>query len=130
MADTVKRMVDLRMQKGMKFVPQQVEVQLFTDVYTEASVEVPLVGIDFPLGKELRAFPSKVKVMFQVGKNRYKTLRADEFQLKVPYEELMQLRGQKYNVALQQIPEGVLNVRFVPEQVDFLIEQVSVNEYN
>ena len=129
-ADTVKRMVDLQMQKGMKFVPQQVEVQLFTDVYTEASVEVPLVGIDFPLGKELRAFPSKVKVMFQVGKNRYKTLRADEFQLKVPYEELMQLRGQKYNVALQQIPEGVLNVRFVPEQVDFLIEQVSVNEYN
>ena len=128
LADTLKRTLELRTEKGVKFIPQQVEVNLFTDVYTEATVEVPLEGVGFPLGKELRAFPSKVKVMFQVGKNRYKSLRADEFQLKVPYEELMRLNGQKYSVALQEVPQGVLNVRFIPEQVDFLIEQISTYE--
>ena len=127
-ADTLKRTLELRTEKGVKFIPQQVEVNLFTDVYTEATVEVPLEGVGFPLGKELRAFPSKVKVMFQVGKNRYKSLRADEFQLKVPYEELMRLNGQKYSMALQEVPQGVLNVRFIPEQVDFLIEQISTYE--
>ncbi|MGN0257546.1 MAG: CdaR family protein [Bacteroides sp.] len=129
-ADTVKRTLELNTQKGVKFIPQQVEVNLFTDVYTEASLELPLEGIGFPSGKELRAFPSKVKVMFQVGKNRYKTLRADEFQLKVPYDELMQLKEQKYSVTLQQVPQGVLNVRFIPEQVDFLIEQVNTYSFN
>lgn len=124
-ADTVKRTFDLHTQQGVKFIPQQVEVQLFTDVYTEAAIEVPLDGVDFPRDKALRAFPSKVKVHFQVGKNRYKSLRANEFQLKVSYDELMQLGSLKYTVRLDQMPQGVLNVRFVPEQVDFLIEQVS-----
>lgn len=124
-ADTVKRTFDLHTQQGVKFIPQQVEVQLFTDVYTEAAIEVPLEGVDFPRDKALRAFPSKVKVHFQVGKNRYKSLRAGEFQLKVSYDELMQLGSLKYTVRLDQMPQGVLNVRFVPEQVDFLIEQVS-----
>lgn len=124
-ADTVKRTFDLHTQQGVKFIPQQVEVQLFTDVYTEAAIEVPLEGVDFPRDKALRAFPSKVKVHFQVGKNRYKSLRASEFQLKVSYDELMQLGSLKYTVRLDQMPQGVLNVRFVPEQVDFLIEQVS-----
>ena len=124
-ADTVKRTFDLHTQQGVKFIPQQVEVQLFTDVYTEAAIEVPLEGVDFPHDKALRAFPSKVKVHFQVGKNRYKSLRASEFQLKVSYDELMQLGSLKYTVRLDQMPQGVLNVRFVPEQVDFLIEQVS-----
>lgn len=124
-ADTVRRTFDLHTQQGVKFIPQQVEVQLFTDVYTEAAIEVPLEGVDFPRDKALRAFPSKVKVHFQVGKNRYKSLRASEFQLKVSYDELMQLGSLKYTVRLDQMPQGVLNVRFVPEQVDFLIEQVS-----
>ena len=124
-ADTVKRTFDLHTQQGVKFIPQQVEVQLFTDVYTEAAIEVPLEGVDFPRDKALRAFPSKVKVHFQVGKNRYKSLRASEFQLKVSYDELMQLGSLKYTVRLDQMPQGVLNVRFVPEQVDFLIEQVN-----
>ena len=124
-ADTVKRTFDLHTQQGVKFIPQQVEVQLFTDVYTEAAIEVPLEGVDFPRDKALRAFPSKVKVHFQVGKNRYKSLRASEFQIKVSYDELMQLGSLKYTVRLDQMPQGVLNVRFVPEQVDFLIEQVS-----
>ena len=127
-ADTVKRTFDLHTQQGVKFIPQQVEVQLFTDVYTEAAIEVPLEGVDFPRDKALRAFPSKVKVHFQVGKNRYKSLRASEFQLKVSYDELMQLGSLKYTVRLDQMPQGVLNVRFVPEQVDFLIEQVSAYE--
>lgn len=127
-ADTVRRTLDLHAQQGVKFIPQQVEVELFTDVYTEAVIEVPLEGVNFPHDKALRAFPSKIKVLFQVGKNRYKSLHADEFQLKVSYDELMQLGNQKYTVRLHQLPQGVLNVRFVPEQVDYLIEQVSAYE--
>ena len=42
----------------------------------------------------------------------------------------MQLGNQKYSVALNDVPEGVLHVRFIPEQVDFLIEQVSEYESN
>lgn len=129
-ADTMNYTVPLRTGPGVKFVPQQVEVSLYTDVYTEASIEVPLEGVNFPAGKVLRAFPSKVRIMFQVGKNRYKTLRADDFKLRVAYEELMQLGNQKYSVALNDVPEGVLHVRFIPEQVDFLIEQVSEYESN
>ena len=124
-ADTLIRKVQLTSHSAVKFLPDEVEMSLLTDVYTEASVELPLEGVNFPMGKVLRAFPSHVKVLFQVGKNRYKSLSEEEFRLIVNYEELMKLNHQKYTVKLHHLPQGVLNVRFVPEQVDFLIEQVS-----
>lgn len=124
-ADTLNCKVQLASHSAVKFLPDEVQMTLLTDVYTEASVELPLEGVNFPVGKVLRAFPSRVKVFFQVGKNRYKSLSEEELRLIVNYDDLMKLNHQKYTVKLHHLPQGVLNVRFVPEQVDFLIEQVN-----
>ena len=86
---------------------------------------VPLHGVNFPADKVLRAFPSKVQVTFQVGLSRFREITADDFHINVSYEELLRLGSDKYTVKLRNIPDGVKQVRFNPEQVDFLIEQIS-----
>ena len=111
--------------KGVKFVPSAIQMTLPVDIYTEKTVEVPLHGINFPADKVLRAFPSKVQVTFQVGVSRFRQITAEDFHINVSYEELLDLGASKYTVKLRSIPEGVSHVRFYPEQVDFLIEQVS-----
>ena len=127
--DTLKREVALSAPKGVKFVPASVRLMLPVDVYTEKTVEVPLQGLDFPPGKVLRAFPSKVKVSFQVGMSRFRQITAEDFHLQVSYDELVRLDNEKYTVKLKELPAGVSHVRFNPPQVDFLIEQIPTDNY-
>lgn len=129
-SDTLKRQIPLLTQKGVKFVPASIEMLLPVDIYTEKTVEVSLHGINFPADKVLRAFPSKVQITFQVGLSRFRKITASDFHLNVSYEELLHLGSDKYTVKLKNVPEGVSQVRFNPEQVDFLIEQVASDYVN
>lgn len=122
-SDTLKQQVPLLTRKGVKFVPASIEMMLPVDIYTEKTVEVPLHGVNFPADKVLRAFPSKIQVTFQVGLSRFRQVTASDFHINVSYEELLHLGSDKYTVRLKNVPEGVTQVRFNPEQVDFLIEQ-------
>ena len=124
-SDTLKRQIPLLAQKGVKFVPASVEMIFPVDIYTEKTVEVPLRGVNFPAGKVLRAFPSKVNVTFQVGLSHFRQITASDFHINVSYEELLKLGSDKYTVKLRSVPKGVNQIRISPEQVDFLIEQVS-----
>jgi len=126
--DTLRRQVELVSGKGVKFVPDVVEVTLPVDIYTEKSVEVPIEGVNFPAGKTLRAFPSKVKVTFHVGLTKYLDIKPEDFRVMVTYEELRKLEGEKYQVKLKKQPKGVSQVRFYPAQIDFLIENVTKDD--
>ena len=128
-SDTVHQQLLLQSQHGVKLVPSSIQMVLPVDIYTEKTVEVPLQGVDFPIDKTLRAFPSKVQITFQVGVSRFRDITADDFHIDVSYEELQSLGTNKYTVKLQNIPQGVSHVRINPEQVDFLIEQLSTNGY-
>ena len=57
----------LRPVRGAKFIPDQVEMNVMIDLYTEKTVEVPVFGVNFPGSKDLRTFPSKVKLLFVWG---------------------------------------------------------------
>lgn len=126
-SDTLQRKILLESLKGVKFDPHVVDVVFPVDIYTEKTVEVPLEGEDFPAGKVLRAFPSKVQVTFQVGMSRFRKITEADFHLPVSYEELLRLGSDKYPVRLRHVPEGIMNVRIYPSQVDFLIEQVAAD---
>ncbi|MCK9159432.1 MAG: YbbR-like domain-containing protein [Bacteroidaceae bacterium] len=126
--DTVRAELSLINIKGVKIRPRSVKINVPIDIYTEKTVEVPLVGVGFPEDKVLRAFPSKVSITFRVELSRFKEFNADNFYLNVSYDELMNLSSDKYTVKLKNIPNGVSQVHIEPSKVDFLIEQVtSVN---
>lgn len=126
-SDTTRHRVTLASVKGVKFVPNSVEMIFPVDIYTEKTVEVPLHGINFPADKVLRTFPSKVQITFQVGLKRFRSVKASDFLINISYEELLKLGSDKYTVRLKSIPSGVSQIRIAPEQVDFLIEQISYN---
>ncbi len=126
--DTTTVQLTISPVKGAKFDPQQVQATFATDMYTEKTVEVPLVGVNFPAGRVLRTFPSKVQVTFQVGMGHFKDITADDFLISVSYEELLKLPSDVYTVKLKVVPSNVSVIRIVPDKVDFLIEQYSSDE--
>lgn len=113
--------------RGAKFIPDVLDVYIDVDVYTEKTVEVPVEGVNFPADKDLRTFPSKVNVTFKVGSKGYKQVTAEDFVLVVSYEELLQNTSSKIPLHLKSIPEGVSAVRIHPAEVDYLLEQSSVD---
>lgn len=126
--DTLHADVRLVSGKGVKFVPDVVRLTLPVDIYTEKTVDVPIEGVNFPADKDLRAFPSKVKVTFQVPMSHYKDITTEDFRILVSYEELVSLGNAKYTVHLRRQPQGITQIRLNPSQVDFIIEQYSSDD--
>lgn len=125
--DTTFCSVPLAHIEGVKLVPSQVKVGLYPDMYTEKTVEVPIVGVNFPAGKLLKTFPSKVSVTFQVGLNQFKRITGDDFICTVTYESLLYTMTSNFKVVLKSVPQGVRHIKISPAYVDFLIEQVDTD---
>ena len=124
LADTVRRQEKLLPVTGAKFVPNEVELEVCTDMYTEKRLEIPIQAVNFPPDKTLKTFPSKVTLTFQVGLARFKSVTEDDFLIAVTYDELLKCGSEKYRVKLKSMPDDVSYVRIDPSEVDFIIEQL------
>ena len=54
----------------------------------------------------------------------YRKINAEDFTLVVNYEDLLKETDGNVHLYLKSIPVGVSHVRIVPNQVDFLIEDI------
>lgn len=127
-SDTLTQRVKLRRIKGVKFIPDYNDISVYVDMYSEKTVEVPVIGINFPAGKVLRTFPSKVKVTFQVGLKNFKSVTADDFFIGVAYEDIKNAKGEKLPLMIRKAPNSVSHIRIQNSDIDYLIEQQVVVE--
>lgn len=114
--------VRMRQIKGVKYEPATVRMTASVGYYTEKTLAIPVMGLNFPADKSLKTFPSTVEVTFRVESSRYQSTLPEDFVLAITYEELLQNEGDKYRLHLKSLPEGVSNVRIHPIEVDYLIE--------
>lgn len=113
--------------RGVKYDPATAQVNIYVDQLTEKTVQVPVMGVNFPATKVLRTFPSKVNITFQVGTSMYRRITADNFVLVVNYATLLDNKQNKCRLQLKSLPQGVSHVRITPQEVDYVIEDVSEN---
>lgn len=128
LTDTVKKRIQIRPLRGVKFIPSHAEMTVCADMYSEKTVEVPIVGINFPANKMLRTFPAKVQVTFQVGLKRFKSVSADEFFIGVTYEDVLRNKDGKLPLMVKSFPDYVSHIRIAPASVEYLIEQPTEEE--
>lgn len=109
--------------QGVKVEPETIQMTAHVDYYTEQTVQVPVIGLNFPAGITLKTFPATVTVKYMVGASNARFIRPENFVLATTYEELLADANKKLRLQLRSIPEGVSNVRIFPQEVDFLLEQ-------
>jgi len=108
----------------MKVVPERVQVEFFTDVLTEETIDgVPVQCLNMPKGKVLRTFPARVKVHFVAGASQIRHLRPEDFIVVADYREIAQGSSDKCNLYLQSVPHGITRATLDSKQVDYLIEE-------
>lgn len=126
--DTLEKRVPIAKATGVKFVPSYVDVSILTDMYSEKTVEVPVIGVNFPAGKVLRTFPSKVEVTFQVGLRHFKEIKSSDFFIGITYEDVLKAKDDKLILNVKSAPDVVSHIRISPASVDYLIEQQTEKE--
>lgn len=110
--------------RGVKLVPDRVDITFYTDVLTETRMaNIPILGINMPEGKALRTFPSKVAVRFVTGVKQFRKLRPQDFTVVVDYDEIIRHPSDKCNLHLRNTPEGISRATLEVKQVDYLIEE-------
>lgn len=107
---------------GIKAIPGETKMTAYVDYYTEQTVSVPVVGLNFPADIRLRTFPARVTIKYRVGASYASRIRPDSFVLVATYEELYNNDNQKFTLQLKSIPQGVSNVRIYPREIDYLLE--------
>jgi len=118
--------IGLHKQKLLKYDPKQINIKVNVGYYTEKTIKVPIIGLNFPADKKLRTFPAQASVTFRVESARYHQITAEDFVLATTYEELLEnTADSKLLLHLKTTPDGVSNVRISPREVDYLIEQAA-----
>jgi len=120
-SDTVKERVFISPVKGARFIPEYSDLTLKVDVYAEKTVDVPVIGVNFPHDKVLRTFPSNAKVTFQIGLSRFMEVGPEDFLVVVDYNELQ--NEDKCKLQLMEMPKGVNHIRVNPKEMEYIIEQ-------
>ena len=122
--DTLTVNCGLQKQKGVKHVPEKIDVIFYTDVLTEASIsDIPVQGINMPAGKVLRTFPAKVTVRFVTGVSLLKSISANDFTVVVDYRDIATHPSDKCTLYLKSAPQGISRITLETKQVDYLIEE-------
>ncbi len=121
--DTLVVNCQLTKMKGVKMVPDHIQVSFLTDVLTEERIEgIPIKGINMPEGKALRTFPAKVTVSFVTGVSVYRNLRPEDFLVVADYHEIKQNPSEKCRIYLKTVPSGISRTKLETTLVDYLIE--------
>lgn len=114
--------------RGAKFMPSKVGLTFCVDRLVEKTVQVPVQQVNFPALKQLRTFPATVSVSFQVGMGQYRSITSENFVLVVNYEDLLKNKTNLCHLSLKTIPTGVSHVRISPQDVEYIIEEITEDE--
>jgi hypothetical protein len=103
----------------LRFEPENVEIKLRVEKFTESSIEIP---IDFSNVKQnIQSFPSSVKVYFKVAQKDFNNVQASGFNVKPELRGINLQDVDRLRLILTKKPEFVRNERIVPTYVEFLI---------
>lgn len=138
MLDTLHEIKTENKRYSMVFEPIQEEVKLSTasnifpdstsvllqipvEEYTEAQLSVPILVLNKPEEINVKLFPAKVKVTFQVGLSRFSGIHPEDFKLTVDYNDI-QAGKQQLIINTETTPAYIYALKITPEVLEYLIE--------
>ena len=100
-----------------------VEITVPVELSTEKTLEIPIQSVNFPTSILLRTFPAFVRATFLVGVSRFNSITKNDFKAEIFYEDLEKANQHKVKVHLSTDNTDVLNLRYTPTEVEFLLEK-------
>jgi len=119
--EPIRTEVNIKPIKELFFEPQTVKMVIPIEEFTEAQQSVPLVFENLPDNMNIKLFPARVKVSFQVGLSRFSGIHPEDFKLSVDYSDILNGK-QRLKITINSNPAFIYALKITPEEIEYLIE--------
>ncbi|MDR3060398.1 MAG: YbbR-like domain-containing protein [Prevotella sp.] len=120
-AKTVK--VKMKPIPGIKYVPDEVKLNIPVDEFIKKEVEVPIRCINLPNNLDIKLFPSTVKIEFFVGLKRSDNINSNNFEVTIDYNDIKDMNDMTIPVRITDSPDYIRTMTPIPSEVEFVLEQ-------
>ena len=117
------RNLKLQIPKGLRATVQKVRIIARLEEFAEKRIELPILCWNCPNDIYVRFFPSTVEIVCYISLNNYASLKADDLETGIDYDELIKNAGTEISLTLLRKPPWLTDYRILPESVEYLIEQ-------
>ncbi|NJK94693.1 MAG: hypothetical protein HC905_07035 [Bacteroidales bacterium] len=121
--DTIRKQIDLVPIRTLQYNLEEVDILIPVEKYTEKTLSVPIEVVNLPSDLILKTFPGYVSISAMVAVTDYSKLNSDLFRVIVDYNDIDPQRTRKLKVNLVKSPGFIVNTKFTPKNVDFIIER-------
>lgn len=108
--------------KQIEFSQTTVQVKVNITKFTEGMLELPILVENLPPGLNLKTFPDKVSVKYQVAYTDYGKINSADFKVVVDYSKI-EPGSNKLKVQLVKSPVNVRSVKLNNEKVEYIIRK-------
>jgi len=115
--------VDIDLKNNIIAHPQQVDVLIPVELFTEKTIAIPVDEQNFPRNIQLRTFPATVNVTFLVGLSHFQEVNADNIQVYLEYNTIINNKKGKQQVSVQPLVPYISNIRVSPDAVEYIMEE-------
>ena len=100
----------------------KVTLNLSIDKYTESTLEVPINIINLPPSYQVKTFPDKVQVKYQVAMGIYEKVSAADFKMTIDYTKI---NPSKTKIKVEQglCSDQIKIIKINPEKVEYIIRK-------
>ncbi len=108
--------------KQVEFSQNTVKARINVTRFTEAQQELPVEVENLPNGLNLKTFPDKVFVKYQVAFDDYGKVNASDFRIAVDYSKI-ETGSNKLKLIVLKAPANVRLVKLSTEKVEYIIRK-------
>lgn len=119
--------IDMRLEKKpdmkqIEFSQNTVKARINVMKFTEAQVELPIEVLNLPVGLNLKTFPDKVTLKYQVAFDDYGKINTSDFKVVVDYSKI-EKGSNKLKLSVQKSPLNVRAIKLSAEKVEYIIRK-------
>ena len=123
--DTLKSSVELQPVHLLQYSVGEALIEQTIERYTEATITAPIEPINLPGKTTMKMFPGTITINCMVPVVNYENLHPNMFRAVVDYNSVKDAMDNqaKAKVNVLRMPDYVIDVKFNPKNVDFIIEK-------
>lgn len=115
----------LDLPEGVKSDHETIKLTIPVEEFTEKKIELSVLCLDIPADYILRMFPSKVEVTCNIPVSQFRELTVEKLEILIPFNEFEENQATgRVPVRLTRKPSWVVNPVIVPNELEFIIEQL------
>jgi hypothetical protein len=111
----------IKVNQQIEYIPQKVNINIVVEKFTESSIEVPVTMINIPDEYNMKIFPAKVKLNYQIAFRDYKKVNESQFLVVADYATLNNKNTNTIELKVLKYPSVVKFLTLNGNKVEFIL---------